>query len=499
MGYSHEIVSVYCESMRATLLSLFSTYSQQLLQLDLTKIVCTRTATLIAIDDSSLRAERSRTHQRLDVFCLGTRATDCLGEERLPPPIAAHIAAMQKEQYPYERLFQSLLGHLVDAVTNEHIFCRRFFQRDTFDHLFPNTLSLLTEHLENYLFTCHDAVALLLMVSVTHAYRRLAQQRALLGRARISGPAKERRTVSTSPDRSLDGFFDQITKLLWPRLKTVMEGHLRSIQTADAEQLGSVDLHAHYVSRRFGELCCSLLQILHSKARGAATAATVMRSSPVRGSLARQKSEEQPQHHQSAGRKLLEDISQLIDAFVLLLERLAESKHSTQKMRTVFLINNLDHIVCIFQERRVTGKECSQLVEQLIQYRERFVEEELLTGFSKMIAFVQQTELHLQQQSGDASGVDGVNPAVVESLLLDFAANWKSHMEQINRNVLSYFSNFRNGMEILKHCLTQLLLYYTRFQEILRKIWKKSQPAFTKELVPTNVILTEIKKYALAL
>ena len=73
-------------------------------------------------------------------------------------------------------------------------------------------------------------------------------------------------------------------------------------------------------------------------------------------------------------------------------------------------------------------------------------------------------------------------------------------MEGINRNVLSYFSNFRNGMEILKQVLTQLLLYYTRFQDVLRKLYKgKQPPAVVKDLVPTAVILAEIKKYALAI
>ena len=32
------------------------------------------------------------------------------------------------------------------------------------------------------------------------------------------------------------------------------------------------------------------------------------------------------------------------------------------------------------------------------------------------------------------------------------------------RDVLTFFSNFRNGMEVLKKVLTQLLLYYTRLQ-----------------------------------
>merc|ERR1711865_1104324 len=87
-----------------------------------------------------------------------------------------------------------------------------------------------------------------------------------------------------------------------------------------------------------------------------------------------------------------------------------------------------------------------------------------------------------------------VNIQVVESLVREFASNWRSGMEGINRNVLSYFSNFRNGMEILKQCLTQLLLYYTRFQDVIRKVNKRQPPVFTKDLVPTNTILSEIKK-----
>ena len=129
--------------------------------------------------------------------------------------------------------------------------------------------------------------------------------------------------------------------------------------------------------------------------------------------------------------------------------------------------------------------------------RELFVEEELLVGFSKMIAFVQQTESHLASAPHGSSY--NVNPQVVQSLVREFSLNWKANIELINRNVLSYFSNFRNGMEILKQVLTQLLLYYTRFQDIIRKVWKNKPPEFTKDLVSTSLILAEIKKYALAI
>jgi hypothetical protein len=166
-----------------------------------------------------------------------------------------------------------------------------------------------------------------------------------------------------------------------------------------------------------------------------------------------------------------------------------------RKVRIVFLINNLDQIVCIFQERRVVGKEFNRFAEALMTQRELFVEEELLQNFSKLIAFVQQTEQHLATGGNHKE----VNAQVVEAVVREFATSWKIGIEQVNRNVLSYFSNFRNGMEILKQVLTQLLLYYTRFQDIIRKIWRNKPPAFCKDLVSTSVILVEIKKYALSI
>ena len=496
-----EVLNVYLESMGKTLLQLFRTYQAQLLQLDSTKQAATR-QDVIAIEDSLLRDSlTTKAMKRVDLVSLGRRAAECL-DEADPRPILAHVALAEGRLYPYERLFRSLLGHLVDAVTNEHVFCRQFFKRDCFTPLFHGTLGLLLEQLENYLFNCHDALCLLLMIKVSHYYRRLTRTRKI---------------------HSLDNFFDQVTHLLWPRLKIVMDQHLRSLKQATAPKLGGVDLQQHYVSRRFAEFCCSVLLILHNKPqpqqqeqqamttprrprRGNGstakenatpivdTAADAKSAAKTPGTLLEDESTTTTQ--KSAGDMLLADLSEMVEEFVMLLERLSEQQ-SNQKNRTVFLINNLDHVVCIFQERRVIGREFNRFVELLMKQREMFVEEELLVGFSKMIAFVQQTEPHITSK-GAGAAID-VNVQVVESLVLDFASNWKTNIDQINRDVLSYFSNFRNGMEILKQVLTQLLLYYTRFQDIIRKVWRNKPPAFCKNLVNTSVILGEIKKHALAL
>lgn len=322
-----------------------------------------------------------------------------------------------------------------------------------------------------------------------------------------------RRSAQSRNIHQMDSFFDQITHLLWPRLKTVMELHLRSIKQGTAVSLGYVppNLHAHYVSRRFAEFTCSVLVILQKgnkappppgspRKNSIAGHTTSMTTTPAPPAPPPHLSDGRMQKaapiKSSAGDMLLQDLNELLEEYIALLERLSD-EHTVNIKKIVFMINNLDQAVCIFQERRVAGgKELNRILELLMLQRELFVEEELLHGFSKMIAFVQQTEPSLA--TGSATD-QTVNIQVVESLVREFASNWRSGMEAINRNVLSYFSNFRNGMEILKQCLTQLLLYYTRFQDVIRKVYKRQPPAFTKDLVSTTTILSEIKKYALAI
>ena len=459
---AQELFKVYYGSMSKTMYALFRTYQAQLIQLDATKHAASR-QDVLAVEDAYLRDSiTTKAKHRVDVFTLGNRANVLSNTHE--NPIVAHVASSDHKTFPYERLLKSCLQHLVDAVTNEHVVCLQFFKRDAFEELFRPTLQLLLEQLENYLFECCDALCILLMIKVTHQFRRSAQSRNI---------------------HQMDSFFDQITHLLWPRLKTVMELHLRSIKQGTAVSLGYVppNLHAHYVSRRFAEFTCSVLVILQkgnkappppgsprkNSIAGHTTSMTTTPASPTPPPhLSDGRMQKATPIKSSAGDMLLQDLNELLEEYIALLERLSD-EHTVNIKKIVFMINNLDQAVCIFQERRVAGgKELNRILELLMLQRELFVEEELLHGFSKMIAFVQQTEPSLA--TGSATD-QTVNIQVVESLVREFASNWRSGMEAINRNVLSYFSNFRNGMEILKQCLTQrklhihieVFMYYTTF------------------------------------
>ena len=100
----------------------------------------------------------------------------------------------------------------------------------------------------------------------------------------------------------------------------------------------------------------------------------------------------------------------------------------------------------------------------------------------------------LQQKQHITNDVKG-NIASVAS---DFSKTWKNGVKQINQSVLCFFSNFKNGMDILKKVLTQLLLYYTRFQDIVKRVYSDNGmvPPFNKEMVAVHSIIYEIKKYS---
>ena len=72
----------------------------------------------------------------------------------------------------------------------------------------------------------------------------------------------------------------------------------------------------------------------------------------------------------------------------------------------------------------------------------------------------------------------------------------KAGIEQINQSVVTCFANYRNGMTILKQVLTQLLLYYTRFQDVARRV--PGAAVWRRDLVSIKTIMHEIQKYSRA-
>ena len=391
--------------------------------------------------------------KRTESFALGER--DKILEQIESEPILLHVALAENQKYPFEGIFRSIIKHLSDAATSEFLFIIDFFQsntRETFNKMFGRTLSLVLEFLENYLLNCYDAIGLLLVIKVTHLQRMVMQRRRI--------PV-------------LDQFFDRISMLLWPRFKQIFDMNLKSVKNANPKKLGPVDLSPHYISKRYAELVSSVFFLQ-----------TGTESMGIGGS----------------GESLLKyDIYAMRTEIALLLDKLSKQIPNLKEQK-VFFINNFDQILSVFQEKRIVSEEMQKFEDILMQQREIFAEEEIKNAFPRLISFVIQTENAMYELENNDNGNHQQNSLVldevlVEGLVRDFSVNWRSGIQQINDNVLAYFANFRNGMEILKQVLTQLLLYYTRFQEIIKKSWARP-PAFSRDIVSTATILMEIKRYS---
>ncbi|POM72742.1 Vacuolar protein sorting-associated protein, partial [Phytophthora palmivora] len=248
------------------------------------------------------------------------------------------------------------------------------------------------------------------------------------------------------------------------------------------KKLGPIDLHPHFVIRRYAEFASSILSLsLYTQQN---------QSKPGGDDSAISNAQ---MHENGAGDMVLSNLTVMRDEILSLLARLSE-QHTNAKEKCVFLINNYDLVITHFEERRVITEETSKFEELLAGQREKFVEEELMSYYAKLIQFVRHHE-QATLGKGSASNSQQIDTTQIEKIVREFAATWKSGIEKMNGNVMTYFSNFRNGMEILKQVLTQLLLYYTRFVEIVKRSYQRPPP-FNAEIVTTQEILYEIKKYS---
>lgn len=77
----------------------------------------------------------------------------------------------------------------------------------------------------------------------------------------------------------------------------------------------------------------------------------------------------------------------------------------------------------------------------------------------------------------------------------DFGSRWKVAIELMHKDIITSFSNFLCGMEILKAALTQMLLYYTTLTDYIKRI-AGGGSALNKDLVSFSSITYEFKKYS---
>ncbi|KAK7397366.1 hypothetical protein VNO78_18535 [Psophocarpus tetragonolobus] len=430
----NEVRAAYVDTMNKVLSAHFRAYIQALekLQLDIATY-----NDLIGVETRSsglFTRAREPLKNRSAVFALGDRIN--ILKEIDEPALIPHIAEASSIKYPYEVLFRSLQKLLMDTATSEYNFCDDFFGEESiFYEIFSGPFGVIDEHFNSVLPNCYDAIGLMLMIQIIHKHQLI------MSRRRIP---------------CLDSYLDKVNISLWPRFKLVFDMHLNSLRNANVKTLWEDDVHPHYVMRRYAEFTASLIHLNAECGDG----------------------------------QLDLNLERLRMAVDDLLIKLAKN-FPKPKLQTVFLINNYDMTITVLKEAGPEGGKIQMHFEELLKSNTTiFVEELLQEHFNGLIKFVKAKASEDPTSSPDKP----ITVAEVEPLVKDFASRWKAAIELMHKDVITSFSNFLCGMEILRAALTQLLLYYTRLSDCIKRIVGGS--ALNKDLVSISSIMYEIRKYS---
>ncbi|KAI3856879.1 hypothetical protein MKX03_036185 [Papaver bracteatum] len=429
-----EVRGAYVDTMNKVLSAHFRSYIQAVekLQLDIAT-----PSDLIGVETratSLFSIGREPLKNRSAVFALGERIN--ILKEIEQPALIPHIAEASSLKYPYEVLFRSLHKLLMDTATSEYLFCDDLFGEESiFYEIFAGPFAVIDEHFNLILPNCFDAIGLMLMIRIIHQHQLIMSRRRL---------------------PCLDSYLDKINISLWPRFKMVFDMHLNSLRTANVKTLWEDDVHPHYVMRRYAEFSASLVHLNVEYGDG----------------------------------QLELNLERLRMAVDDLINKLAKT-FTKPKLQTVFLINNYDMTMAVLKEAGPEGGKTQMHFEELLKSNTGiFVEELLLEHFSNLIKFVKTRA----SEDPNSSSEKPISVSDVEPLVKDFGSRWKAAIELMHKDVITSFSNFLCGMEILRAALTQLLLYYTRLSDCIKRIPGGS--TLNKDLVSISSIMYEIRKYS---
>lgn len=184
------------------------------------------------------------------------------------------------------------------------------------------------------------------------------------------------------------------------------------------------------------------------------------------------------------------------------------AKLTVPKLQLIFLINNYDTIRQTVVPDTDEEKRFRTLLDEQVAV---CVESELMEKFGKLASFVRQADAQIAAaaKAGAAAGEGKeahkfeLNAAEAEGVARHFARSWKEGIENINASVAQSFpakpgapaAGGSASQLILQKALTQLVLLYNHFGELLQRHPDANVVRqLSKELVPIQTIMYEIKK-----
>lgn len=439
---AQELRDHYVATMSRVHLSYFRSYSARLMKVQYEEVA--EKDDLMGVEDTARKGFFSKPslRSRNTVFTLGARGA-IIGPGQLEAPIIVPHAAQKGDlRYPFESLFRSQHFALLDTSCREFAFLTDFFlvagaaAQELFDAVMGKTLAMFQKHMESFVSDCYDAIAVFLCIHLVLRFRGIMAKRNV--------PA-------------VDGYWEALLELLWPRFEHILELHIQSVQSTDPQRLGGLDTRPHYITRRYAEFSSAIVSINQTL----------------------------PSERSDA---LLARLQLEVENLVLR----AAAEFPSRREQLVFLINNYDMMLGVLMERAVEESKEVEAFQQLLSARtQEFVEELLAPPFGGLVAFVREAEALLER--GESDRLRG-HEARVTQLIRGFSASWKGAVEALSQDVMRSFSNFRIGTGIIQAALTQLIQVYHRFQKILEQPPLRALPA-RADLINIHHLMVELKKH----
>eukprot|EP01026_Neomeris_dumetosa_P013625 TRINITY_DN14801_c0_g1_i2.p2 TRINITY_DN14801_c0_g1~~TRINITY_DN14801_c0_g1_i2.p2 ORF type:complete len:146 (-),score=18.71 TRINITY_DN14801_c0_g1_i2:363-800(-) len=141
-----------------------------------------------------------------------------------------------------------------------------------------------------------------------------------------------------------------------------------------------------------------------------------------------------------------------------------------------------------------------------------YIEDQLNQHFAVLIEFVRKGEQNSKASNWvEGTPIPGSSPEQALPVINDFKNRWERACQVLNREIQLHFAKANEQLqspsntsqtedgnnianEVLKSCFTQLMLYYTRMQELLKKQGAEGN-AVLREAVSTAAVVYEIKQY----
>lgn len=372
-------------------------------------------------------------------FALGDRLdvlTDVEG-----PAIVLATAMDGGERYYYEQIHRSLGKMLSETCASEHIFCREFFgesQGRMFNAFFRRIVGFLLDAVKAHTEPTRDTIGVLLALKVNEAQRSSMQMRRIL---------------------DLADYFIQVDILLKPKFKRLLDENVASTKDAAVKvrslaELGVGDTVPHIVSRRFAEFSSSLLAI----ARFGTADDSILEGL----------------------RRLRSEYNGFLNAMSTLFTR--------PKLRYVFLVNNIDHVLSTFRRHSVVLSEDYRSLAELEEvHRAAYVEHEVADHFPDLVSFVRQYERTTKVVSAKRAF-----PSLdrVRAVLRQFRTNWKLGVQHMQDGVMREFPSFELGRELLQELFERLIEYCQRGEAAVAKEYAQLK----MELVSENELVYELRQ-----